>query len=241
MVKDTANFWLCQRILKKGNRGQIKWICKCDCGNMTSVLTDNLRTGITKSCGCLRFSAAINETGNKYGKWSVLDRTPAPNDDGQAYWRCICTCGKQKIVSGKALRTGESTSCGSCSLPVFVTDAIGYSKHYLYSTWSNMMRRCYDSKNSCFSYYGDLGIKVHEEWHTSPDSFFQWIEENLGQRPEGYSLDRIDVYGNYEPGNLRWSDATEQVNNRRLILLSEEEYNLIMQLRDKNSLVSKAA
>lgn len=59
---------------KKGNQGQIKWICRCDCGNVTSILTDNLRTGITKSCGCLRNEACIDEVGNMYGDLKVISR-----------------------------------------------------------------------------------------------------------------------------------------------------------------------
>jgi hypothetical protein len=73
-------------------------------------------------------------------------------------------------------------------------------------------------------------VNVYEDWH-NPAHFYHWIEQNLGPRPEGHSLDRINVYGNYEPGNLRWSDSKEQANNRRLVLLSGEEYELIMEFR----------
>lgn len=93
------------------------------------------------------------------------------------------------------------------------------------------MSRCYNQNNPAFPSYGGRGIKVHTSWQNNPVSFYEWIEQNLGPRPEGYSLDRINVYGNYEPGNLKWSNDEEQTNNRRLVLLSEDEYCLVMRFR----------
>lgn len=215
---------------ERGSAGQIKWVCKCDCGSIASILTDNLRQGTTKSCGCLRDEAAINEVGNKYGKLKVIGRAERSKNTREARWLCICECGKEKIVSGKNLRSAVSASCGRCSMP-FIVEEGGYSGHYLYNTWNGMLRRCYNANNPNFPDYGGIGIRVYKDWLNSPTSFYSWIDENLGSRPEGHSLDRVDVYGNYEPGNLKWSTSQEQMNNRRLVLLSEEEYKLIMQIR----------
>jgi len=172
----------------------------------------------------------IDETGKRYGRYTVLKRSNPGNRISRAvHWLCLCECGKEKVVRADILRRGEASSCGQCNRPVIVS-RWGFSDHYLYHTWSNMIKRCYNHNDPAFPNYGERGIEVFQEWH-QPANFFQWIDDNLGSRPEGHSLDRINVYGNYEPGNLRWSDSEEQVNNRRLVLLSEEEYELVMRFR----------
>lgn len=77
-----------------------------------------------------------------------------------------------------------------------------------------MMRRCNNPKDKGWKYYGERGIKVCEEWHT-PENFYRYVDEVLGQCPEGHSIDRVDVDGHYEPGNVRWASASEQNSNRR--------------------------
>lgn len=84
----------------------------------------------------------------------------------------------------------------------------GLSRHPLYDTWYAMLRRC--GRES----YRDHDISVSEGWRHDPSAFIRWVEENLGPRPEGWSLDRTDNGGDYEPGNLRWASAEMQANNR---------------------------
>lgn len=91
-------------------------------------------------------------------------------------------------------------------------------QHYLYETWKGIKKRCLNSNNKDYANYGGRGITVCEEWRESFIVFRDYIEENLGQRPEKYSLDRINNNGNYEPGNVRWASAKEQAQNKRKIL-----------------------
>lgn len=86
--------------------------------------------------------------------------------------------------------------------------------NYLYDTWYNIKRRCY-SYTPAYKHYMDRGITMYPLWYNSFKDFESYILETLGHRPEGYSLDRIDNDGNYEPGNLRWATAEEQAKNKR--------------------------
>lgn len=93
----------------------------------------------------------------------------------------------------------------------------------LASTWRGIMQRCHNEKSGNYRNYGARGITVYEPWRTNPDAFIEWVLTTLGPRPEVeyesgrtvYSLDRIDNDKGYEPGNLKWSNQSEQTSNRR--------------------------
>lgn len=88
----------------------------------------------------------------------------------------------------------------------------GRSKNPLYSTWFAMIERCENPNKLHYDRYGGRGIKVCDEWH----DFWKFVEwsDSVGGRPQGYTLDRIDNDGNYEPSNCRWADNHTQSNNK---------------------------
>lgn len=90
--------------------GRAAWLCQCDCGNQIVVAGVDLRTS-TKSCGCLQ-TQVIDETGNRYGRLTVIDRAIANPGLNGATWICRCECGKEAIVLGSSLRNGSITGCG---------------------------------------------------------------------------------------------------------------------------------
>lgn len=85
------------------------------------------------------------------------------------------------------------------------------SKMPEYAVWLSMRSRCFNPKCNRYKYYGGRGIKVCDRWRASFDNFIS----DMGRRPKGRSIDRIDVNGDYEPSNCRWATQTQQIVNRR--------------------------
>lgn len=196
--------------------------------------------------------AKIDETGNKYKCLTVIreiERSEPQWKKHTASWLCKCDCGNEIVARGVDLRRGYMQSCG-CWRKKVSKDRIstyngglakvhGLSDHYLYPTWSNIRGRCYNLQDPTYKDYGGRGIEMYGSWRTVPTDFIRWIEENLGSRPEGHTLDRIDNDGNYEPGNLRWAAREQQSNNRRPArYLTNEDQNILRALRRERALMT---
>ena len=132
-------------------RRQKAWLCSCDCGSATVVLTGSLRRGCTKSCGCLQREQA----------------------------------GTQRLTHGQR-----------------------HSRTY--ESWKHMKSRCSNPNYQYFASYGGRGIAVCERWEK-----FENFLADMGERPPGKSLDRIDNEKGYCPENCRWATHSEQMKNRR--------------------------
>lgn len=102
---------------RKNKEGRNYW-CKCDCGNEVIVYGHNLKTGNTKSCGCLNSELASQRNsidipiGSKFGHLTVVERAPIQEGINLAFWRCKCSCGKEVEVRGTDLRSGNTKTCG---------------------------------------------------------------------------------------------------------------------------------
>lgn len=153
--------------------------------------------------------------GHKYGRWMVLER--APNRGAVTHWRCRCECGEVGEVSTQNLRSHQSTSCGCRtaestrrrSLKHGAT--VGRKELPEYKAWKQAKLRCYSLRNPDYHYYGGRGIVMYEGWLHDFAAFYA----HMGPRPSGYTLERIRVDGNYEPGNCVWASRHTQANNTR--------------------------
>jgi len=144
----------------KDAHGNLLWLCRCSCGNERTVICDNLRRGLTKSCGCLHremvaIRAATFRLTHGHARKGLISPT----------WR----------------------------------------------SWHCMVLRCKYPSARNYKYYGGRGITVCDRWR---ESFINFLSD-MGERPQGKSIDRINTDGNYEPTNCRWATAKEQVANRR--------------------------
>lgn len=138
------------------------------------------------------------------------DVTCQPN---ALWWECVCDCGKTHWCLQSNLRSGGTKSCGCLHKEQSSKRLLKHnmSNRPEYQAWACMKDRCYNRKSRDYRNWGGRGIRVYIEWYRS----FEWFYHDMGPRPDGCSLERVNNEGHYNPGNCKWATRLEQSRNRR--------------------------
>lgn len=149
--------------------------------------------------------------GHRYGRLVALHCIKNTKSTS-ALWMCQCDCGNQKAIQASSLTLGRTRSCGCISRERKHQQGTHHaSKTVEVRAWQLAKQRCYNKSGANYVNYGGRGIKMHHSWIHDVSAFIR----DMGPRPRGYTLDRINNDGDYAPGNCRWATRTQQNNNNR--------------------------
>lgn len=128
-------------------------------------------------------------------------------------WRCVCDCGGVSVVATRDLRSGNTKSCGCLmrSIKTNLSHGASVPMTGAYRSYRSMLSRCLTTGNIGYANYGGRGIKVCQRWQ---DSFVNFLAD-MGERPQDYTLERVDTNGDYAPENCKWIHKNEQAKNTR--------------------------
>lgn len=156
-------------------------------------------------------------TGLKFGRLTPIKIAYNNNKNRYNHWECLCDCGNIVVVRSSRLKTGNTKSCGCLQSETSRKNGLNNKTHGFsqiktgtYRSWRQMRGRCNNKNDKGYKNYGGRGIKICDRWND-----FENFLEDMGERPIGKSIDRVDVNGDYLKENCKWSTPIEQANNMR--------------------------
>lgn len=206
--------------LENNHKNQTIWLCECDCGKIEKIKGVYLTSG-KESCGCTRngvpmpnIDSSADLTNKRFGRLTALYSIPKTKNT--LNWFCRCECNNECIVYSYHLQNGDTTSCGCFSKENLRKKATihghtqGGKHSSVYNTWLCMRERVFNKNHEHYHYYGGQGITICDKWLT-----FEGFYEDMGDRPKGHTIDRIDNDKSYYKENCRWANSKTQGNNKK--------------------------
>lgn len=168
--------------------------------------------------------------GDTFGRLIVLNILNRRAKNGGVICECLCSCGNVKNIVAGALRRGDTVSCGCMTIENATNLGKASKKHGKSSTreyniWVGIKSRCYNQNNPSYRDYGARGILMDIKWRND----FQAFLDDMGECPQGFMIDRVDVNSGYTKGNCRWvssSESSENKRNSRLISINGKTVSL---------------
>ncbi len=236
MIDTKFNRWtLISDPFKMEGKKPLYVVVRCECGSEKTLTKSAVTSGQSKSCGCLQKEVAsvprtYVEVGTRLNKLTILEDLGMVG--GKRRVVVACDCGSAQFTTRlDAFISGHTKSCGCLQVESVVLHSTkhGMSGTPTYSSWQSMKERCRNPNTPGYENYGGRGITYDPRWED-----FVAFYEDMGDRPNGLELDRIDVDGNYYKENCQWADATTQSFNRRKMQGTSSEYVGVSYDKERN-------
>lgn len=167
---------------------------------------------------------ALDLTGQKFNRLTVLKRVEN-NKYGCSQWLCKCDCGKEKIILGNNLVRNITRSCGCLQRErVIISNQIHNTIHghckdkkqsKTYHAWNDIVQRCTNPNSNNYKNYGKRKITICDRWNPKKGGSFKNFFEDVGEIPEGLTIDRINNNKGYDPSNWQLATIYQQSRNKR--------------------------